>query len=151
MKNILKLGILLFVMFGSFQGFAQVGQINYRYAENGKLSSLNHIFRFGKSTTYDVDFKEYSDYIDMNFKVSITLNENGTGRMVMAFEDSEKIVAVIESAYKKKYSDTNEEYWVFQCIVENSFSKDYIIDFKDGSVDSFWFKADNNTRTYFVK
>ena len=75
----------------SFQGVAQ--NIEYKINRStNKISSLNSVFRFYRTTTYDSDFKEFSKKIDIGFKVSIQLNENGTGKMVMAFEDSEKFI-----------------------------------------------------------
>ena len=149
MKNLLKIGILILLLSNTIEVKAQ-SSIPYKlHPTTNKISSLNTIIRFNKTATYDVDFKETSKYTDVNFKVSITLNENGTGKMVMAFDDSEKNVAVIESAYELIYSDSSEKYWKFQCVVDNSFHKDYIIDFKNNSR-RLWFEADNNTRTYFL-
>jgi hypothetical protein len=151
MSKIIKIGILVFIMTVSLQGFTQ--SINYKINKTtNKINSLNLITKFNQTSTYDTDFKEFTSYVDVNFKVAIAVNANGTGKMIMTFgENSEKIVAVIESAYERNYNKSSDTYWEFQCIVDNSFRKKYMIDFKNNAIYSFWFEADNNTRTYFLK
>lgn len=146
MKNLLKTGLLVIIIFESFSSFSQNSQkISYDFYSNTlRVFDVDAVLNFTKAHTYDEDFKESSKYIYSNLKVAIKIFKNGKGRIVFRYEGEDKITLDIEDCFKLKYNDSDRVYWKLKCKDEVNNHIDYHIEFKEDMVYRVWLRKEGS-------
>lgn len=135
MKSYLK---CLFIFCTSF-----IYSQNSNYDDYPKqIFNYNYRCSFSRTYSYDFDLKQSSTSYPVNYILIIEINDEGTGRLVSAF-NGEKTITTITSCYRHK------DYYEINSVNKYGFNFTGILTFKNNVFEQFYIKNKENVAIVF--